>query len=103
MLLSQMLAIVFELMVTSLDKVLPVSQEQRDQLLPCLLAGLAYLHSKQLVHRDLAARNILVNQDNSCAKLCDFGLSRVLRDSPYYIMKSASPIPIRWMPPEAIV
>ena len=51
-----------------------------------MLAGLAHLHSHNIVHRDLAARNVLLD-DNSRAKLVDFGLSR-RNAHERYLMKS---------------
>lgn len=41
-----------------------------------------YLEVKQLIHRDLAARNVLIG-DNNIAKICDFGLARVIEDDEY--------------------
>lgn len=43
---------------------------------------MAYLEVKQLIHRDLAARNVLIG-DNNIAKICDFGLARVIEDDEY--------------------
>lgn len=43
---------------------------------------MAYLELKQLIHRDLAARNVLIG-DNNVAKICDFGLARVIEDDEY--------------------
>lgn len=45
-------------------------------------SGMAYLEVKQLIHRDLAARNVLIG-DNNIAKICDFGLARVIEDDEY--------------------
>jgi tyrosine-protein kinase Src len=41
-----------------------------------------YLEGKQLIHRDLAARNVLIGETN-IAKICDFGLARVIEDDEY--------------------
>lgn len=43
---------------------------------------MSYLELKQLIHRDLAARNVLIG-DNNVAKICDFGLARVIEDDEY--------------------
>lgn len=54
-------------------------------ILFCVLkvaSGMAYLEVKQLIHRDLAARNVLIG-DNNIAKICDFGLARVIEDDEY--------------------
>ena len=58
--------------------------------------GMKYLSSKNYIHRDLAARNILVGDDFK-VKISDFGMSRNLYNSHYYIMQGRTAVPIRWM------
>ena len=58
--------------------------------------GMKYLSSKNYIHRDLAARNILVGEDYK-VKISDFGMSRNLYTSHYYIMQGKTAVPIRWM------
>eukprot|EP00053_Salpingoeca_punica_P017485 m.168570 g.168570 ORF g.168570 m.168570 type:complete len:450 (-) comp17219_c0_seq2:933-2282(-) len=41
-------------------------------LMPQALAGLAYMHSQQLVHMDLKPENMLISRGN-VLKICDFG------------------------------
>lgn len=64
-------------------------------------SGMEYLESKQLIHRDLAARNVLIGEKNK-AKICDFGLARVIEDDEY-CPKQGSRFPVKWTAPEAIV
>ncbi len=77
-----------------------------DVLLHCALQvaqGLAYLASLKFVHRDVATRNCLVNHD-LVIKIADFGLSREVNHSDYYRIGSAAAVlPVRWMPPEALL
>lgn len=47
-----------------------------------IASGMEYLEQKQLIHRDLAARNVLIG-DNNIAKICDFGLARIIEDDEY--------------------
>ncbi|EDQ84483.1 uncharacterized protein MONBRDRAFT_30176 [Monosiga brevicollis MX1] len=62
-------------------------------------AGMDELSRLHILHRDLAARNILLGEGLQ-AKVADFGLSR--RVKLYYRMKTARPLPLRWMAPEMI-
>ncbi len=61
-----------------------------------IACGMKYLSSKNYIHRDLAARNVLVG-DNNIVKISDFGMSRNLYSSHYYVMASRGAVPIRWM------
>ena len=58
-----------------------------------------YLASHNYIHRDLAARNCLVG-DSNIVKLSDFGMSRSLYESHYYIIKGRAILPVRWMASE---
>ena len=40
-------------------------------------SGLWYLHERKIVHGDMKVQNIVVSQDLSKVKLCDFGVSRI--------------------------
>lgn len=48
-------------------KGLPLAQVKR--LGSCVLRGVAYLHSQQILHRDLKPENILLNGDRTVAKI----------------------------------
>ncbi|XP_036880265.1 inactive tyrosine-protein kinase transmembrane receptor ROR1 isoform X5 [Manis javanica] len=67
-----------------------------------IAAGMEYLSSHFFVHKDLAARNILIGEQLH-VKISDLGLSREIYSADYYRAQSKSLLPIRWMPPEAIM
>ena len=81
-------------------------------------SGMTYLSGRGFVHRDLAARNILVSDMEVCKvrssslarkpgiyngeiQIADFGMSRALQDTDYYISRGGK-IPVKWTAPEAL-
>lgn len=57
------------------------------------------IHRMNIVHRDLKSANCLVNK-HWTVKICDFGLSRIMTDSP--IKDASSAGTPEWMAPELI-
>lgn len=57
------------------------------------------IHRMKIVHRDLKSANCLVNK-HWTVKVCDFGLSRIMRESP--MQDSSSAGTPEWMAPELI-
>jgi len=41
--------------------------------------GMEHLHERRMLHRDLKLGNVLLDEDLTVARVCDFGLSRVVR------------------------
>ena len=65
--------------------------------------GLNYLAKLKFVHRDIATRNCLVDSKMT-VKIADFGMSREVSSMDYYrIGSSKACLPVRWMPPEALM
>ena len=65
--------------------------------------GVAYLAEQKYVHRDIASRNCLVDRE-LVVKIGDFGLSRDVSSMDYYrVGTTQACLPIRWMPPEALL
>lgn len=67
-----------------------------------IAAGLEYLSHHHYVHRDLATRNCLIDS-NFTVKIADFGLSQDIYSTDYCKLGDSALLPIRWMPPEAIL
>ena len=66
-------------------------------------SGMVYLADLKFVHRDIAARNCLINS-NFTVKIADFGMSREVSGMDYYrIGSQKASLPVRWMPPEALI
>ncbi len=45
-----------------------------------ILEGLTTLHNENFVHFDLKLQNILVDETLDKLKICDFGLSKIMKD-----------------------
>ncbi|XP_059500578.1 tyrosine-protein kinase transmembrane receptor ROR2 isoform X4 [Stegostoma tigrinum] len=67
-----------------------------------IAAGMEYLSNHHVIHKDLATRNILVC-DKLHIKISDLGIFREVYSADYYKLMGSSLLPIRWMPPEAII
>ena len=67
-----------------------------------IAAGLEYLSQHHYVHRDLATRNCLLDS-NFTVRIADFGLSQDIYSTDYCKLGDSALLPIRWMPPEAIM
>lgn len=79
-----------------------LSTQQLVNIAVDVAAGLEYLALNHYVHRDLATRNCLVNA-NFRVKISDFGLSQDIYSTDYFRLGDSELLPIRWMPPEAIM
>ncbi|KZV95678.1 kinase-like protein, partial [Exidia glandulosa HHB12029] len=61
--------------------------------------GLAFLHEYPVVHGDIKGGNVLIS-DDGVARLCDFGLSRLLVEHSQSITHTGVRGSSRWMAPE---
>ncbi|KZV95430.1 WD40 repeat-like protein [Exidia glandulosa HHB12029] len=68
-----------------------------------ILNGLGFLHDHSIVHGDIKGGNILIDDDGT-ARLCDFGLSRLLAKHSQSITNTTSVKgTFRWMAPELLL
>ncbi|KAL6614750.1 hypothetical protein ACP70R_037020 [Stipagrostis hirtigluma subsp. patula] len=76
-----------------------LSWRRRLKIIRDICRGLMCIHRMKIVHRDLKSANCLVNK-HWTVKICDFGLSRVMTESPMTDNSSAGTP--EWMAPELI-
>ncbi|XP_009395709.2 uncharacterized protein LOC135582492 isoform X1 [Musa acuminata AAA Group] len=76
-----------------------LSWRKRLKMLRDICRGLMCIHRMKIVHRDLKSANCLVDK-HWTVKICDFGLSRVMKDGPMRDNSSAGTP--EWMAPELI-
>ncbi|KAL8140442.1 hypothetical protein V2J09_006463 [Rumex salicifolius] len=70
---------------------------RRVKLIRDICRGLMCIHRMKIVHRDLKSANCLVNK-HWTVKICDFGLSRIMTETP--VKDSSSAGTPEWMAPE---
>ncbi|OWM78711.1 probable serine/threonine-protein kinase SIS8 [Punica granatum] len=76
-----------------------LSWKRRLKMLRDICRGLMCIHRMNIVHRDLKSANCLMNK-HWTVKICDFGLSRIMTNSP--MKDSSSAGTPEWMAPELI-
>ena len=77
-----------EYMPSSLSQVIRKHSEEKTQFslvkqrvyMFQILRGLAFMHRRGIAHRDIKSDNIVVNDDTSELKICDFGSAKILND-----------------------
>ncbi|XP_059449966.1 probable serine/threonine-protein kinase SIS8 isoform X1 [Corylus avellana] len=76
-----------------------LSWRRKLKMLRDICRGLMCIHRMKIVHRDIKSANCLVNK-HWTVKICDFGLSRIMTESP--MRDSSSAGTPEWMAPELI-
>ncbi|KAF8209611.1 kinase-like domain-containing protein [Mycena galopus ATCC 62051] len=87
---------------TATDFLRGKSLDERLRVIQSLAAGLAYVHSRNVVHGDLKGSNVLIN-NKGYAVLSDFGLSRTLeRHTGHTTSTYSAAGSLNWSSPELI-
>merc|ERR1711991_1037359 len=82
-----------------------IPQEVQIALTLQVCKGMHLLMVNGILHRDLAARNVLIKfqgDSTPLAKLCDFGLGKIMEENYYTVSTPGVPIPLKWTSLEAL-
>ena len=55
-----------------------LSEEEAKVLFRQIVYGLGHIHSRSVLHRDIKLDNMLLDYSNKVAKICDFGVSKIM-------------------------
>merc|ERR1712100_81536 len=78
-----------------------MKESQKTFILRSAILGLNYMHSQKIAHRDVKSPNLLVSDDLTQVKWCDFGLARN-RNEKESTMTDAQVGSVKWMAPEVM-
>ncbi|KAF7481979.1 hypothetical protein GHT09_006812 [Marmota monax] len=83
----------------------PLAMQDLLQLAQDIAQGCHYLEENCFIHRDIAARNCLLSctGPSRVAKIGDFGMARDIYRANYYRKAGQALLPVKWMPPEALL
>ena len=79
----------------------PLSYHVQVNICHDMALALVYLHSNGLIHRDLTGNNVLM-VPGPCAKITDFGVSKLSSINPRMTALTLCPGNMLYMPPEAL-
>ena len=67
-----------------------ISENRAKSIFRQIIYGIAHCHCRSIIHRDIKLDNILLDE-NGNAKVCDFGISRVINSLDEPIMEQCGP------------
>lgn len=103
---SKVVVLLMELMDESLTHYLEnssgtVSLHMQIDISYDIVLALTYLHNNSIIHRDLSSNNVLLTASRR-AKVSDFGMSTILRNTGVQNSLTVCPGNVMYMPPEAL-
>lgn len=78
---------------------IPINEETAKNYFHQIVSGLKYLADNKIIHRDIKPKNILITNNNTKIKICDFGLAKIKESMSRIFTICGSPL---YMAPELL-
>ena len=74
-------------LLNHVQRVKAMTEDETRPVFKQILYGIAHCHCRSVLHRDIKLDNILIG-DKGNVKVCDFGISRLIKDSKSMIVEN---------------